>query len=77
VNSWPDWVQVDLAGAEGQRAAARAEGDRLHAQHPLVERDGPLGVGHGQHEMVQAGDGDRRHRGFLRHHPNVSPWILA
>lgn len=54
-------VQVDLAGAELEGAAPGAEGDRAHAQHPLVEADGLAQVGDGQDEVVQAGDGDRRH----------------
>jgi len=58
----PGLVQVDLAGAELQRAAAGAEGDRAHPQHPLVEASGPVQVGDRQDQVIQADDGDRRRR---------------
>ena len=55
----PGLVQVDLAGAEFQGAAPGAEGDRAHAQHPLVEASRLVEVGDGQDQVVQAGDGHR------------------
>ena len=55
----PGPVQVDLADAEVQGAAPGAEGDRAHAQDPLVEVSALVQVGDGQDQVVQAGDGDR------------------
>lgn len=57
-----DLVEVDLAGAEGQRAASVAEDDRAHAQDAFVEADGPIDVGDCQYQVVQAGDPDPRPR---------------
>ena len=33
-------------------AAAVTKRHRLHAEHPLVELDGPVDVSHGQHQVI-------------------------
>ena len=48
-----DLVQVDLALPEGQRRAAAAEGDRLHAQDVAVEGAGAVGVARGDADEVE------------------------
>ena len=74
----PGLVQVDLAGAELQGAAPGAEGDRAHAQDPLVEAGGLVQVGDGQDQVVQAGDADRWHLLSRRDPPaGVSAGLLA
>jgi hypothetical protein len=52
-------VQIELVGAEPQRAPAVPEGDRLHAEHAHVEVDGLVDVGDGQDQVVDAIDHHR------------------
>lgn len=54
-----DLVQVDLLPPEGEAPAAAGEGDRLHAQDPLVERQGAVDRGHGEDHVVQPVDSHR------------------
>ena len=47
------FVQIDLAGAEGQRVASLREDGVCHPEHADVERDRRVEIGDSQNEMVE------------------------
>src|SRR5882762_495600 len=51
---FPALVEVDLAVAEGQRAAIAPENYLLHAQDPSVEVDRRTNIGDGKDQMIKA-----------------------